>query len=121
MPKPIIAASIVQPHTVVVNGNSSVGRPDLRGEEKRMGGLLHNSLFTKILSLPEHLEIYPGAQAGSLRGAGMSGKPCSTLAFEKRFNTALIEDKDDFIKAILETLPPEPANMQKIIQQNISA
>jgi glyoxylase-like metal-dependent hydrolase (beta-lactamase superfamily II) len=105
-------------HTLFVG---SAGRPDLRGEEERMGGLLHDSLFNKILSLPDHLEIYPGAQAGSLCGAGMSGKPCSTLAFEKRFNTALLADKDDFIKAILETLPPEPANMHNIIQQNISA
>jgi len=102
-------------HTLFVGG---AGRPDLRGEEVRMGGILHDSLFNKILTLPEHVEIYPGAQAGSVCGAGMSGKPSSSLAFEKRFNTALIADKEAFINAILDTLPPEPEDMQQIIQQN---
>lgn len=102
-------------HTLFVG---SVGRPDLRGEEKRMAGILHDSLFHKILTLPEHVEIYPSAQAGSVCGVGMSGKPSSTLGFEKRFNTALLADKSDFISMIVENLPPEPAEMQKIIRQN---
>lgn len=102
-------------HTLFVGG---AGRPDLRGEEERMGGILHDSLFNKILTLPEHVEIYPGAQAGSVCGAGMSGKPSSTLAFEKQFNTALLADKEAFIEAILDTIPPRPENMQQMIQQN---
>ena len=58
-------------HTLFVG---SAGRPDLRGEEERMGGLLHDSLFNKLLTLPDHVEIFPGAQAGSVCGAGISGK-----------------------------------------------
>lgn len=109
---------LITGHTLFVG---SAGRPDLRGQEEKMGGLLHDSLFNKILTLPGHVEIYPGAQAGSVCGAGLSAKPVSTIAFEKRFNTSLNEDKDAFIQSILAELPPEPANMKKIIQQNISA
>lgn len=109
---------LISGHTLFVG---SAGRPDLRGQEERMAGLLHDSLFNKILTLPEHVEIYPGAQAGSVCGAGLSAKPVSTIAFEKRFNTSLNSDKAAFIQSILSELLPEPANMQKIIQQNIQA
>jgi hypothetical protein len=53
-------------------------------------------------------------------GAGISGKPSSTIAFEKRFNTALVADKAAFIAAILGNLPPQPAGMAAIIQRNSS-
>ena len=109
---------LISGHTLFVG---SAGRPDLRGQEEKMAGILHESLFNKILTLPEHVEIYPGAQAGSVCGARLSAKPVSTIAFEKRFNTTLNADKRDFIQSILAEIPPEPANMQKIIQQNISA
>jgi len=41
-----------------------------------------------MLSLPDSLEVLPAHFAGSACGAGMSGKPSSTLAFEKRWNPA---------------------------------
>ena len=109
---------LISGHTLFVG---SAGRPDLRGQEEKMAGLLHDSLFNKILTLPEHVEIYPGAQAGSVCGAGLSAKPVSTIAYEKRFNTSLKADKEAFIQSILAELLPEPAGMQEIIQQNIRA
>ncbi len=109
---------LISGHTLFVG---SAGRPDLRGQEEKMAGMLHDSLFNKILTLPEHVEIYPGAQAGSVCGAGLSAKPVSTIAFEKRFNTSLNADKEAFIQSILAEILPEPADMQKIIQQNTSA
>ena len=105
-------------HTLFVG---SVGRPDLQGAEMTMAGLLYDSLFIQLLTLPEHVEIYPGAQAGSVCGAGISGKPSSTLAFEKRFNPALLNDKHRFVDAILEHLPPQPEAMADIILQNSTA
>lgn len=102
-------------HTLFVG---SAGRPDLRGEEARMGALLHDSLYHKLLTLPEHLEIFPGAQAGSVCGAGISGKPSSTLAFEKRFNPTLLPNQADFVAAILANLPPQPAQMAEIVRHN---
>jgi glyoxylase-like metal-dependent hydrolase (beta-lactamase superfamily II) len=103
-------------HTLFVG---SAGRPDLLGQEQKMAEQLYNSIFNKLLTLPEHVEIYPGAQAGSVCGVGISGKPCSTISFEKRFNTALNNDKSTFINLILKDLPNKPKGMKNIIKQNI--
>ena len=39
--------------------------------------------------LPDYLEILPGAYSGSVCGRSLSGKPTSTIGFEKRHNKAL--------------------------------
>ncbi|MEJ6559347.1 MAG: MBL fold metallo-hydrolase [Candidatus Thioglobus sp.] len=107
---------LISGHTLFVG---SAGRPDLKGQEEKMAGLLYNSLINKILTLPGHVEIYPGAQAGSVCGAGLSAKPSSTISFEKRFNTSLKDTREDFIKNILENIPPKPVGMLNVIKQNI--
>ncbi|WP_428088140.1 MBL fold metallo-hydrolase [Candidatus Thioglobus sp.] len=107
---------VISGHTLFVG---SAGRPDLRGQEEKMAGILYDSINDKLLTLPEHVEIYPGAQAGSVCGAGLSAKPCSTISFEKHFNTSLKNSKEGFIKGILENILPEPANMLNIIKQNV--
>jgi hypothetical protein len=49
----------------------------------------------------------------------MSGKPMSTLAFEKRFNPALsIASEDAFVAALMAELPPKPAGMEATLRQN---
>ena len=57
----------------------SIGRPDLAGREQAMAGMLFDSLHAKLLTLPDETEIFPGHQAGSACGAGISGKPSSTI------------------------------------------
>ncbi len=109
---------LITGHTLFVG---STGRPDLKGQELIMAEKLYNSLFNKILVLPEYVEIYPGAQAGSVCGADLSAKPVSTIAFEKRFNPALSADKKTFIANILANIPPQPDNMRAIVRQNIGA
>lgn len=100
----------------------SAGRPDLAGKEKEMAGLLFDSLHGKLLSLPDATEIYPGHQAGSVCGAGISGKPSSTIGFEKRFNPALqIQDRNEFVAYLVSDIPPRPAEMDKIVVANIAA
>lgn len=108
---------LITGHTLFVN---SAGRPDLKGSEKKMAGLLYDSIFDKILTLPEYIEIYPGAMAGSVCGAGLSAKSSSTLGYESKFNTSLNLNKTDFIKRILASIPEKPKNMQEIISQNIT-
>lgn len=100
----------------------SVGRPDLAGREQEMAGKLFDSLHDKLLGLPDETEIFPGHQAGSVCGAGISGKPSSTIGFEKRFNPALrLTDKAEFIKLVTGDIPPRPAEMDKMVAANISA
>lgn len=100
----------------------SVGRPDLAGREQEMAGMLFDSLHAMLLNLPDETEIFPGHQAGSVCGAGISGKPSSTIGFEKRFNPALrLSDKNEFIKLVTGDIPPRPAEMDKMVAANIAA
>jgi len=97
----------------------AVGRPDLAGQEREMAAQLYDTLQTKLLTLPADLEIYPGHQAGSACGAGLSGKPASTLGFEKRFNPMLSMSKDAFVDALTAEIPPQPADMARIVEANL--
>lgn len=98
---------------------AAVGRPDLAGQEREMAAQLYDTLQTKRLSLPAELEIYPGHQAGSACGAGLSGKPASTLGFEKRFNPMLSMAKEAFVAALTAEIPPQPADMARIVEANL--
>jgi glyoxylase-like metal-dependent hydrolase (beta-lactamase superfamily II) len=97
----------------------AVGRPDLAGQEREMASQLYDTLHHRLLVLPPELEIYPGHQAGSACGAGLSGKPASTLGFEKRFNPMLSLPKQAFVDALVAEIPPQPADMQRIVEANL--
>jgi glyoxylase-like metal-dependent hydrolase (beta-lactamase superfamily II) len=99
----------------------AVGRPDLAGREREMASTLFDTLQKRILRLPDTLEIFPGHQAGSVCGAGLSGKPSSTLGFEKRWNPALsINDREKFVEYVVREIPARPANMDQIVAANIA-
>ncbi|MEY4576601.1 MAG: hypothetical protein RL701_1304 [Pseudomonadota bacterium] len=95
----------------------AVGRPDLPGRARENAGELHDSIHTRLLTLPDELEVYPGHFAGSACGAGMSGKPSSTIAFEKRWNPLLSKSRDEFIEALSE-VAPKPSAMEQLLRLN---
>jgi len=95
----------------------AVGRPDLPGRARENAAELYASIHEKLLSLPDDLEIYPAHFSGSLCGAGMSGKPSSTIAFEKLWNPMLALDRAAFVEALAD-VPPKPAAMEEIIRLN---
>jgi hydroxyacylglutathione hydrolase len=96
----------------------AVGRPDLPGTVERSARDLYRSL-QKLLALPAHTEIYPTHFSGSACGAGMSGKPMSTLAFEKRFNPLLSSASEDaFVAALTAETLPKPVGMEATLRQN---
>lgn len=100
----------------------AIGRPDLAGMEAEMAGMLYDSIHNKILSLSNEIEIFPGHQAGSVCGVGLSGKPSSTIGFEKRFNPGLqFKNRDEFIAYLTQEIPPRPANMDHIVAINTAA
>jgi len=95
----------------------AVGRPDLPGRVRENAGELYDSLHGKLLTLPDELEVYPAHFAGSACGAGMSGKPSSTIAFEKRWNPLLSLEREAFVKSF-EQVPPQPAGMAATLRAN---
>jgi hydroxyacylglutathione hydrolase len=99
------------------------GRPDLgalegTGDAATAASTLYASL-RKLLALPDDLEVYPGHFAGSTCGRSMSGKPSSTIGFERRFNLALrVRSREEFVTFMLRDLPPAPSDHARIRQVN---
>ena len=93
-----------------------VGRPDFGGQHA--GRQLYASL-ERLLALPDHVEVYPAHISGSPCGRAMSGKPSSTIGFERRYNGALqYADEDTFIAALFEGLPAKPPGFAEMIAAN---
>jgi glyoxylase-like metal-dependent hydrolase (beta-lactamase superfamily II) len=93
-----------------------VGRPDLGGTEA--GRQLHASL-RRLLALPDHVEVYPAHISGSPCGRAMSGKPSSTIGFERRHNAALAHASEDaFVAALFAGLPAKPPEFADTIAAN---
>lgn len=100
----------------------SLGRPDLLGEEAKRGlaQKLYESVRTKLEGLPDGLEVHPAHGAGSMCGAGMSGRPCSTLGYERFANPYLDSGLTEaaFVEKILGSAPPLPAYYRRMKRIN---
>jgi glyoxylase-like metal-dependent hydrolase (beta-lactamase superfamily II) len=101
------------------------GRPDLhaRGDRtvEEMARTLYRSLTERLLTLPDHLLLYPAHYSGSVCGRGLSGNPASTLGFERRHNAALrLSSEDEFVAALTKDGPPAPERQAEILAANRS-
>lgn len=92
-----------------------VGRPDLAQKaanmtQEKLAGLLYESLYNKILTLPDDITVYPAHGAGSACGKNMMKETMDSLGNQKKINYALNQpSKEAFIKAVTEGLLPPPA------------
>jgi glyoxylase-like metal-dependent hydrolase (beta-lactamase superfamily II) len=98
----------------------AVGRPDLPGRARENAAELYASIHEKLLTLPDDVEVFPGHFSGSVCGAGLSGKPSSTIAFERRWNPMLALDQERFVAALAD-VPPKPVDMERIMAANRGA
>jgi hydroxyacylglutathione hydrolase len=91
-----------------------VGRPDLRvalgWSATDLGGLLYDSLRSKLLTLPDRSLVYPAHGAGSLCGKALSKETFSTIGEQRRFNYALQPmSKAAFVELVTTDQPEAPS------------
>lgn len=91
-----------------------VGRPDLRvalgWSANDLGGMLFDSLHSKLLALPDQSLVYPAHGAGSLCGKALSKETVSTMGEQRRTNYALQPmSKEAFINVVTADQPDAPA------------
>jgi hydroxyacylglutathione hydrolase len=101
------------------------GRPDLHahGDQtvEKMARILYRSITERLLTLPDHLALYPAHYSGSVCGRGLSANPASTIGFERRHNAALAFDSEDaFVEALMRDIPPAPEQQAAIVAANRS-
>jgi hydroxyacylglutathione hydrolase len=98
-------------HTLMVG---DLGRTELATNAEEGARALYRSV-QRLKTLPDYLEILPGAYSGSVCGRSLSGKPSSTIGFEKRHNKALrIDDEETFVRVMLADVPPAPLQASRI-------
>jgi hydroxyacylglutathione hydrolase len=111
----------------VISGDAllvgDAGRPDLHAHGdhtvEEMARSLYRSLTTRLLTLPDHLVLYPSHYSGSVCGRGLSANPISTVGFERRHNRALQHDSEDaFVEALTQDIPPAPDQQAAIVAAN---
>ena len=88
--------SASEPYAVLTGDTlfvGDVGRPDLRvalgWSADDLGGMLYDSLRTKLMALPDASLVYPAHGAGSLCGKALSKETFSTIGEQRRSNYAL--------------------------------
>jgi Zn-dependent hydrolases, including glyoxylases len=102
-------------HTLMVG---DLGRTELAVSAEEGARQLFRTT-SRLRMLPDHVEVLPGAYAGSICGRRLSGKPWSTVGFEKRYNQAFaIEDEAEFIHFMLAEIPQPPAEAAAIRAAN---
>jgi len=99
------------------------GRPDLHAHGahtvEELARTLYRSLTERLLTLPDHLVLYPAHYSGSVCGRGLSAHPVSTIGFERRHNRALqLGSEDAFVAEITREIPPAPRQRAAIVAAN---
>lgn len=103
-------------HTLMVG---DMGRTELAASAEEGARMLFETV-QNLKSLPDYVEVLPGAFAGSVCGRALSGKPMSTIGFERRFNRAFqITDRDEFVRHMLSEIPTPPPNAKENRAMNL--
>lgn len=106
-----------------------VGRPDLLDEaaggvDTRFGGAkrLFASLRDRFLTLPDHIQVWPGHGAGSACGKALGAVASSTVGYERLTSwwAPLVQagDEEGFVEALLEGQPDAPLYFGRMKRSN---
>jgi glyoxylase-like metal-dependent hydrolase (beta-lactamase superfamily II)/rhodanese-related sulfurtransferase len=108
--------SATEPYAVMTGDTlfiGDVGRPDLLAapgwSARDLGGLLYDSLRSKLLALPDASLVYPAHGAGSLCGRALSNETVSTIGEQRATNYALQPmSKTAFVDLVTADQPDAP-------------
>lgn len=105
-------------HTLMVG---DLGRTELASNAEEGARILFRSA-QRLKALPDYVEVLPGAYSGSVCGKSLSGKPWSTIGFEKRHNKAFrIDDEGEFVRRMVSDIPPVPPRAAELRTLNAGA
>lgn len=103
-------------HTLMVG---DMGRTELASELRAGASALFKS-SALLKALPDHVEVWPGAFSGSVCGRGLSGKPSSTIGFERAHNRAFrIDSHQEFLALMERDVPPPPPEAAATRSRNL--
>jgi hydroxyacylglutathione hydrolase len=106
---------ILTGHTLMVG---DLGRTELATSPAEGARELFKTI-SRLKTLPDYVEILPGAYAGSVCGRRLSGKPWSTIGFEKQHNQAFgISDEATFMQFMSVEIPVEPPHARQMRASN---
>ena len=109
--------------------SGDLGRPDLLDEaaggvDTRFAGAkdLFRSLREKFLTLPDHVQVFPGHGSGSACGKALGALPSTTVGYE-RLNAwwgpyLAADDEQGFIDELLDGQPDAHAYFARMKRQN---
>ncbi len=99
-----------------------VGRTDLLGADVMcaQSEKLFESITRKLLTLGDHVMIYPAHGMGSICGHKISSRDISTIGYEREDNPLLRLDKDQFVRYLVTQELPLPPYFQRVRELNVS-
>lgn len=119
-----------EPALLLSGGSLLVGdlaRPDLLGGDdaaREAAREFCETIQTKILPLPDHVEVFPTHVAGSLCGGNIGSRLSTTVGYERRTNAVLakVDSSDGFVRECirLDNLPAVPPYWRRMRGQNLA-
>lgn len=112
------------PHAVFTGDTlfiGDVGRPDLSEEKSaaELASMLYDSLFKKLLTLPDSVLVYPAHGAGSMCGRNIGSERFSTIGRQRAENYALrARSLEEFVSLVASELPPRPGYFADDVKLN---
>jgi hydroxyacylglutathione hydrolase len=123
------SASVDVPVLMLSGGALLVGdlaRPDLLGgaeQAREAAEVFCETIQTKLLTLPDHVAVFPTHVAGSLCGGNIGSRLSTTVGYERRTNAVLaeVDSSEGFMRECLrlDNLPAVPPYWRRMRSQNL--
>jgi hydroxyacylglutathione hydrolase len=104
-----------------------VARPDLLGgreQAEEAASSFCQTIQSKLLTLPDHVQVFPTHVAGSLCGGSIGSRLSTTVGFERLTNPILarVDTREDFVEQCLrlDNLPAVPPYWKRMRAQNLA-